>query len=67
VKKIQSNWLNVNLKMELASKNGFAHNLRRGTGHLFSSDALQQFLETNGYSHLLRAHELQQNGIYVSF
>jgi len=47
---------------ELNSKQGFANNHRRGTGHIFSPTALDQFLSVNGLSHVIRAHEAQSFG-----
>lgn len=43
----------------------FTHNTRRGTGHLFSNQALSKFLETNKLSYVVRAHEVQQVGFKV--
>ena len=42
------------------TNNGFIANVRRGTGYFFSSKALQQFLERNSLSYVVRAHEVQQ-------
>lgn len=46
-------------------KNGFAENTKRGTGHFFSEVAVLNFLKTNNYSYVVRAHEFQPAGIYV--
>lgn len=43
----------------------FTHNTRRGTGHLFSNQALSKFLATNKLSYVVRAHEVQQVGFKV--
>ncbi|CAG4943531.1 unnamed protein product [Colias eurytheme] len=53
--------------LELAANEGFAVNSRRGTAHVFSSGALQRFLLANQLSHVLRAHELHQNGFMCQF
>ncbi len=44
---------------------GFVENWRRGTGHMFSHGALDQFLQRNGLSHIIRAHEVKQAGFQV--
>ena len=51
---------------ELKSNNGFIHNTRRGTANFFSCDALFSFLEENGLSHVIRAHEVQEAGFQVT-
>lgn len=45
---------------ELSLDQGFADNKRRGTGHVFTSQALEAFLQRNHFSHVIRAHEVQQ-------
>lgn len=49
----------------LQSDHGFAENNRRGTGHFFSSQALDLFLKSNGLSYVIRAHEMKQAGFQV--
>ncbi len=44
---------------------GFVANYRRGTGHMFSDTALDEFLRKNGLSHVIRAHEVKQAGFQV--
>ncbi len=46
-------------------KTGFADNFRRGTGHLFSDEALDNFLLRNSLSHVIRAHEVKEAGFQV--
>ncbi len=49
----------------LSMEQGFAENTRRGTGHVFTSQALEAFLQRNHLSHVIRAHEVQQAGFKV--
>lgn len=51
--------------MELVANEGFALNTRRGTGHVFTTEALERFLDVNGFSHIVRAHEVAQTGFNV--
>jgi hypothetical protein len=46
-------------------KSGFVPNFRRGTGHMFSDKALDDFLARNHLSHVIRAHEVKQAGFQV--
>ncbi|XP_041377251.1 uncharacterized protein LOC121389658 isoform X2 [Gigantopelta aegis] len=50
---------------DLKANHGFVHNTRRGTANFFSCDALFSFLEENGLSHVIRAHEVQEAGFQV--
>ncbi|KAL5016152.1 hypothetical protein ScPMuIL_005741 [Solemya velum] len=50
---------------DLHDNNGFVFNTRRGTAHFFSCEALMSFLERNGLSHVIRAHEVQEAGFQV--
>ncbi|UJR35455.1 hypothetical protein I4U23_028211 [Adineta vaga] len=47
------------------NNNGFISNIRRGTGYFFSSKALNDFLQQNSLSYVVRAHEVQQQGFKV--
>lgn len=44
---------------------GFGPNERRETGHVFSSYALQRFLQCHTLSHVVRAHQVQMDGFQV--
>lgn len=50
---------------DLKEHNGFIYNTRRGTAYFFSCEALMAFLDKNGLSHVIRAHEVQENGFQV--
>ncbi|ODN00844.1 Serine/threonine-protein phosphatase PP1 isozyme 5 [Orchesella cincta] len=52
-------------KAQYALVDGFGENIRRGTAHVFTEDALDSFLKKNGLSHVVRAHEVQQAGFQV--
>ena len=50
---------------DMKEHHGFTFNTRRGTAHFFSCNALFAFLERNGLSHVIRAHEVQEVGFQV--
>ncbi|KAI1301256.1 Serine/threonine-protein phosphatase PP2A-like PPG1 [Halotydeus destructor] len=41
---------------------GFLGNTKRGTAYFFSQEAVESFLRTNGLSHIIRAHEVMNEG-----
>ncbi|VEN58788.1 unnamed protein product [Callosobruchus maculatus] len=57
--------VNDKLAMELLANEGFAVNVRRGTAHIFSVDALERFLKANQLTHIVRAHEVAQAGFQL--
>ncbi len=50
---------------ELKINKGFVHNTQRGTAYYFSNEALENFLEPNNLSYVVRAHEVQKIGFRV--
>ncbi|XP_045541651.1 uncharacterized protein LOC106719231 [Papilio machaon] len=59
---VKANKITASMAMELSANEGFAVNARRGTGHVFDQRALDRFLAANDLTHVVRAHELHQNG-----
>ena len=55
----------ADIREDLNKNRGFIFNTRRGTAHFFSIEALNAFLDRNGLSHVIRAHEVQEAGFQV--
>ena len=50
---------------DTAKQEDFGENTARGTGHVFTAQALEKFLRQYGLSHLVRAHEVRKTGFQV--
>lgn len=57
---------NVPVSIPINMNNGFFNNARRSTGKYFTNEALMMFLEKNNFTHVVRAHEVQQVGFKVN-
>ncbi|KAL1428481.1 hypothetical protein MTO96_002856 [Rhipicephalus appendiculatus] len=53
------------ISTEADQQRDFVPNMKRGTAHMFSAEALEEFLARNELSHVVRAHEVQQAGFQV--
>ena len=58
--------IDAKIAEELRMNKGFLPNSKRGTAHVFSTEALENFLLSHGLSHVIRAHEVQQAGFKVT-
>lgn len=55
------------LKLDPNETGGFVKNVKRGTAYQFNEVGAASFLEANGLTHIVRAHEVPQNGFTFHF
>lgn len=57
--------MNESVIEQLSQNHGFAHNAKRNTACVFNRTAFVSFLQKNGLTHVVRAHEVKQSGFEV--
>lgn len=50
------------MKVNSSSTHGFLSNTKRGTGFFYTEEAVNNFLDINGLTHIIRAHEVMPIG-----
>ena len=55
------------LQVRLEDAKGFLTNTKRGTAYLFAEEAVNNFLQSNGLTHIVRAHEVPAHGFQFNF
>ncbi|KAI2799599.1 hypothetical protein BLOT_011505 [Blomia tropicalis] len=53
--------------IDITNCQGYLFNKKRGTAWFFNEDALDRFLSINELSHIVRAHEVPNNGFFFHF
>ena len=62
---IRQDDIDASIEEQLAINDGFIDNFARGTAHMFSAEALNDFLKKNDLSHVIRAHEMKAAGFQI--
>eukprot|EP00731_Ephydatia_muelleri_P022738 Em0015g321a len=62
---IRQDDIDASIEEQLAQNDGFVDNFARGTAHMFSAEALNEFLKKNDLSHVIRAHEMKAAGFQI--
>ncbi|XP_071525728.1 uncharacterized protein [Panulirus ornatus] len=57
--------MNDTIQGQLAQNRGFAYNEKRQTACVFNRSAFDSFLQKNGLTHVVRAHEVKQAGFEI--
>lgn len=55
------------LQVKVDNASGFLTNTKRGTAYLYGEEAVNNFLQSKGLTHIIRAHEVPANGFTFHF